>query len=75
MLRYETRNGNDVTDIPAEKYMQKNNTCFLFSALLPGGGEILWSSGSGAGLREGLVRLFYIIRLWSSLLICRQARE
>ena len=63
MLRYETRNGNDETDIPAEKYMQNNQYLFFFSALLPGGGEILWFSGSGAGLREGLVRLFYIIRL------------
>ena len=28
MLRYETRNGNDVTDIPAEKYMQNNQYLF-----------------------------------------------
>ena len=38
-------------------------------------GKFCGLSGSGAGLRVGLVRLFYIIRLWASLLICRQARE
>lgn len=63
VLRYETRNGNEVVKASARKHKRINPFCFIFSAPMPGGGENLWSSGSGAGLREGLVRLFYIIRL------------
>jgi len=48
-------------------------TCFLFSAQLLGGGEILRLSGSGAGQSVDLVRLLYIIRLYLSLLFRRQA--
>ena len=57
------------------KHTDTINTNVLFPAQLMGGGENLWSSGSGAGLLVELVLLFYIIRLWASLLICRQARE
>ena len=53
MLRYETRNGNDETDIPAMKYMPIINYLFSFSAQLPGGGEILWSFGQRSRLAVG----------------------
>jgi len=56
------------------KHMDKQiTTCFLFSAQLLGGGEILRLSGSGAGQSVDLVRLLYIIRLYLSLLFRRQA--
>ena len=45
--------------------------CFILSALPLGA----YSSGSVAGQSVDFVRLLYIIRLWASLLICRQARE
>ena len=59
------------------KHMDKQTTkCFLFSAQLMGGGEILRSFGQRSEAKAfDLVRLLYIIRLWASLLICRQARE
>ena len=38
-------------------------------------GNIVGISGSVAGQSVDIVRLLYIIRLWASLLICRQARE
>ena len=64
VLRDETRNGNDETNIPAEKYMQiilLPVFFFLHNCWVVG--NFCGLSGSGAGLRVGLVRLFYIIWL------------
>jgi len=63
-----SENGNHILQANGQ-----TTTCFLFSAQLLGGGEILRLSGSGAGQSVDLVRLLYIIRLYLSLLFRRQA--
>ena len=62
MLRNETRNGNDETDIPAMKYMPIiNNLFFFFLHNCWVVGKFCGLSGSGAGLRLDFVRLLYIM--------------
>ena len=67
------RNGAKMEIIYCKHRDKQITTCFLFSAQLLGGGEILRLSGSGAGQSVDLVRLLYIIRLYLSLLFRRQA--
>jgi len=60
-------NGNHILQHPRDKQI---TTSFLFSAQLQGGGEILKYFGQRSKCID-IVRLLYIIRLWTSLLICR----
>ena len=77
-VRHEQRppKRNEWREWTYRKHMQiKLDLFFLTATIEREEGNIVGLSGSGAGQSVDFVRLLYIIRLWASLLICRQARE
>jgi len=67
-----SENGNHIL----QAHGQTNNYMFfIFCTTVGGWGNLEALRAAERGKSVDFVRLLYIIRLWASLLICRQARE